>query len=126
MTEEQRSSDSGLEHPSVRHERSDASFGWVLGLSIVALCLGVVILVVLLSFFYRYRDYQAALKRSPYPLAPTPHEELPPQPRLEQLDRLNGSDTSNGHERQTSKEGILNRYGSTSDEGFIHIPISQA
>jgi len=117
--------DNGLEHPSVRHERSDASFSWVLGLIIAAMCLAALIHYVLLLFFYDYRDYQAAIKRSRYPLAPAPQESLPPEPRLEPLDRLERIEGSNVYARRESKEEVLNSYGPTPEEGFIHVPIDR-
>jgi hypothetical protein len=113
-------------HPSVRHERSDASFGWVLGLIVGSLGLAALTFWLLLVLVHRYQDYQAASKRSSYPLARAPQEGLPPEPRLEQLDRLQGIEGVNVRERQISKEEILGSYGSTSQEGFIHIPIDRA
>ena len=37
------------------------------------------------GFFWRYNDHESAVKRSPYPLAPTPSMQLPAEPRLEQI-----------------------------------------
>ncbi len=111
---------------SVRHERTDASFGWVIGLIVGSIGLAALTFWVLLVLVHRYQNYQAAIKRSSYPLAPSPQEALPPEPRLEQLDRLQGIERPNVHERQASKEEILGSYGSTPKEGFIHIPIDRA
>ena len=45
------------------------------------------------------RASQEAAKRSPYPLAPTLSAQLPPEPRLEQLDRLAGVESSDVDKR---------------------------
>src|SRR5438105_1383326 len=82
--------DDSLAHPSVRHERSDANFRWVVGLILAAIGLGILIHYGVFVFFVHYRDQQATIKRSAYPLAPVPRESLPPEPRLEQLDRVSG------------------------------------
>jgi hypothetical protein len=119
-------SDGQLVHPSVRHEPSDASYRWVLGILIAAAVLGVIIHVVVLRFFFNYRAYEDAVKRSDYPLAPAPSTGLPPEPRLEQLNRLADVDPSNVYLRQEAREEILNSYGPTREEGYIHIPIDRA
>ena len=114
------------EHPEVRHERSDASFGWILGLLIGGIVLAALIHFVLLRCLRDYENYQATIKRSAFPLAATPREGLPAEPRLEQLDRLAQVETLNVYVRQASKEEQLHRYGPTPEEGFIHVPIERA
>jgi hypothetical protein len=111
---------------SVRRERTDISFRAILVVLVCAIAFAVVVQFVLLVFFYDYRDYQARIKRSPFPLAPTPSEALPPEPRLEQLDRMSGIENSSVYQRQLSKEDVLRSYGTTDDEGFLRIPIGQA
>jgi hypothetical protein len=134
MVEERRSStaeaaapgDGRLVHPEVRHERSDASWPWTLGLLMVG---AVVAVMIHAGMYWAYRGYeerQAHVKRSPYPLAPAPSMTLPPAPRLEQLDRVEGIQRSNVYEREANKEQVLNSYGPTAEEGFVHIPISEA
>lgn len=126
MVEERPHPDDSLEHRSVRHERSDVGFGWVLGLILTSMGLAGVVFYGLVVFLYNYRDHQAVIKRSPYPLAPAPRESLPAEPRLEQLDRLEKIQRPNVFVRQLDKEEILTRYGSTSEDGYIHIPIGRA
>lgn len=126
MTEQNHQTDGRLEHPTVHYEPTDASFRWifiiVIGCSIflVILCLGV------LWFFHGYSDYLAKERRSPYPLAPSPSTKLPPEPRLEQINRMEKISVSNLHERQRTKLQILNGYGKTEDKSFVHIPIDEA
>jgi len=121
--------DSPVEHATVRYEKTDASFSWVLGLLLGAMALGIVIFAAILMFFHGYNDSQSALRKSTYPLAPGPAkalDTLPPEPRLEQIDRLRGIETPNVFKREESKESLLGSYGPTGDKGFIHVPIDQA
>jgi hypothetical protein len=118
--------DGRIEHPAVRFERSDVNFGWIMSILIVSICLATLMFLALLWFFHNYRDYQAAIKKSPFPLAPTQSQALPPEPRLEPLDRVHGIETSNAYERQAAKEETLNHYGRTAEPGFVHIPIDRA
>lgn len=126
MSEEVRHPDGRIEHPSVRHERTDASFRavvWALGIGLV---LAVVIHLSIWWFFRRYGDYQNAIKRSNFPLAPTPSTQLPPQPRLEQIDRMEDVPGVSVAARQARREAVLDSYGPTTEEGFIRVPIERA
>jgi hypothetical protein len=109
--EEIRYPDGRIEHPHVRYEQRDASLGWILIIGISALALAVLIFYSVLWFFHDYKNYQATIKRSPFPLAPGPSEALPAQPHLEQLNRAVGIERSNVYERQAAKEDILRSYG---------------
>ena len=126
MVEENRYPAEPVEHPLVRHERTDADFRWIVRIIIVALCFAVVVLWTLWWSFGHYNDYQAAIKRSSFPLAATPRETLPSTPRLEQLNRMEGVATSSVYQRQATKEDMLNRYGRTEEKGFVQIPIERA
>ena len=77
-----------LENPSVRHERTDANFGRILSIFIGVAIFAVIVFSGMRLFFNEYRDHQAEIKKSPYPLAPGPSTALPREPRLEQVDRL--------------------------------------
>ena len=127
MVEETRPEGDGqLRNPSVRSEKSDASFGWVLGLIIAAAVLGLVLFVVVWAFLRTSQRAADVARRSPFPLAPAPSRSLPPEPRLEQVDRLARIETPNVYERQLSKEEVLAGFGPTEDKGFVHIPIEKA
>jgi hypothetical protein len=117
----------GIEHPSVRYERSDAQFRWIIGLILGAMVLAGVVYYVILVFFYHYADYQANIKGTQYPLATEKNGRLPPEPRLEQLNRLANITTSDLYLREAAKERSLQSYGSLPGEkGVVHIPIDQA
>jgi hypothetical protein len=126
MADEIHHGDGQIEHPSIRYERTDASFRGVVFVTLAVAVFGAVALAALLVFFRSYREYQANVKKSPFPLAPAPSTALPPRPRLEQLDRLGGVESANVYEREAAKLDVLNSYGSTTEDGFIHIPIDRA
>jgi len=121
--------DGQLEHRTVQYERTDASHRWIIGLFGAAVVLGVLILGGVWLFFARYREYQGEVKKSPFPLAPTlapaPSPTSPPEPRLEELDRLSGLKTPTAAHVVAMREAALNSYG-PAEEGFVHIPIDRA
>jgi hypothetical protein len=124
--EEIRHPDGRIEHPSVRSEKTDVSFRWIVSLLVGAMVLAAVIHYAVLLFFYGYNDYQSELRKSPYPLAPAPSGKLPPEPRLEQLDRMEGIERANVYVREATKEAVLTSYGPTPEKGFVHVPIDRA
>ncbi len=118
--------DGSLEHPEVRYEGSDANFRWIFTILLGAVAVGLVIMGVVWFFFYQFRDYQAQIKQSPFPLATGPSTAVPLPPRLEQIDRMAGVESPNVFERESAKLEVLDSYGATAEEGFIHIPIERA
>jgi hypothetical protein len=118
--------DGRMTHPEVRYERSDASFVWILGLILGAMAFAALVHYLVLVFFFDYRDYQSAIKKSPFPLAPGISDVLPRQPHLEPLDRLEKVERSNVYVREANREEVLNSYGLTNEEGFVHVPIQEA
>jgi len=127
MVEETRPPEDGcIEHPLVRYERTDASFGWVLSILIVAMLVAVFHFSMILWFLHRYRDYEAKIKPSAFPLARHPSEALPKDPRLEQVDRLKGRKSSNAPASEASRDETLSSYGLTAEKDFVHIPIERA
>jgi hypothetical protein len=124
--EEIRHPDGRIEHPSVKHERSDASFRWIMVILVGAVVFAVVVEFAILGFFDRLRASQAEIKKSPFPLATGPSDALPPEPRLEQVDRMPGVQTPDDYKRESANREVLNSYGKTADEGFVHVPIDWA
>jgi hypothetical protein len=115
-----------VEHPEVRHETSDINFRWIAGILVGAVILGVIVQFSVWLFFRDYRRYQSDIKKSPYPLAATPSEALPAEPRLEQLERLSGVEKANVFKTEAARLSFLNSYGATPDRGYVHIPIDRA
>ncbi len=78
MAEEIRHDDGRIEHPSVRHEKTDASFPWILGLILGAAFLGALIFYLIWLFFNNHGATLAEERKSPFPLAPKPSLAVPP------------------------------------------------
>jgi hypothetical protein len=109
--DEVRYPDGRIEHPHIRFEHTDASLGWILVIGISSMALAALNFYLVLWFFYDYKDYQAVIKRSRFPLAPRPSEALPAPPHLEQLNRIAGIERSNVYDREAVKESLLHSYG---------------
>jgi hypothetical protein len=75
---------------SVRFERSDLSFGWLIGLAALFIALAVVIFWAMWWFYHNYSLFQAAIKGPRSPLSAEVQDQLPQIPRLEQVDRMGG------------------------------------
>jgi hypothetical protein len=124
MAEEIRHPDGRIEHPSVHSEPTDASFRWVFGIVVVAAIL-ITIICCSMQFFFNYsRDALADVRQSRFPLAGEPSWSLPPEPRLEQLDRQ--AKVAGWTARQQAMLHTLNSIGSTEDKAYVHIPIDRA
>ena len=126
MPEEAHEQNGQPEHPSVHFERTDASFPWILSILIGAALIGGLIHWSVWKFFLETRGELRELRRSPFPLAQRPSDKLPPEPRLEQLDRLAQDMESNVYVRQRLREVILSRYGPTREKDFVHVPVERA
>jgi hypothetical protein len=118
--------DGELEHPNVRFEERQVPVGWVLAIAIITCCIGAVIFVGVHFFLKSQESTLAIARKSPFPLVQHPSDKLPPEPRLEQVDRVANVKTPNVFLRERAKEEILNGYGTTDEKGFVHIPIEGA
>jgi hypothetical protein len=134
---EGRHADGAAEHPAVHYEQKDVRFGCLLSLIIVAACIVAALGYGVWHFFWREAALQQTAKTSPYPLAPNLSAKLPPEPRLEQLNRLTPEELAafsrttlqeiaEVNEQLGAQEKALHRYGPTGEKGFVHIPIEQA
>jgi hypothetical protein len=124
-----RPADAPPEHADVAYETKDASFAWILGISVGGAVLAVIILCLVWLFFKNYQGYQAAIKKSPFPLGPAPtnpNRSLPRGPRLEQVNRLAGIERGNVYLREEVKEEDLHKFGRTDEPGYVRIPIEDA
>jgi hypothetical protein len=110
----------------VRYERRDIRLRWLLMLLVGGVCFAVVHYFVIWRLFWLREGVEEAVMKSPYAAAPRPPGQLPPEPRLEQIDRLAGLPSSDVNKRQAAKEKVLNSYGPTPEKGFVHVPIQQA
>lgn len=114
-----------LQHASVNYERSDAKFRWIFGLLVGAMIFAVVVNIAVLWFHNRYAAYEAKIKASQYPLA-TDNGRLPPEPRLEQLNRMSDIEKGNVYLREQVKETTLHSYATLEEKGYVRVPIEQA
>jgi hypothetical protein len=124
--EETRRADGQVVHPDVRYETSDINFRWILGILIAALVFGIIIQLAVWDFFSDYRASQAKVKKSPFPLAPATVDTLPAEPRLERLDRGDEALAASAAARENAQLSILNSYGPTAEDGYVHVPIDRA
>jgi len=118
--------DGRVEHPQVHYEHTDASLGGIILVLIWAMFIASLLFLLVLQFFFKYRAYEADIRKSAFPLAPKPSQALPSEPRLQPLDLLTGHKDADPYWRQKVKEDELNRYGHTAEKGFVHIPIDRA
>ncbi len=124
--EESRHPDGRVEHPHVGFERSDASAGGVMIVAFIFCCVGSLTLYLVYRLYEHETQRLAGRRASAFPLAQHPSDILPPEPRLEQFNRLAGNESSNVYERQLKREKALASYGPTDEPGFVHIPIEVA
>ena len=123
--------DGRIEHPHAQFEPKDIYLGRIIAVLVISILIIAGIYYGVLKFFWFQERVQEQVKQSPYPLAPGPSMKLPPQPRLEQLDRVNVREkdllrNEAASEDLAADERALHRYGSTSEKGFVQIPIEQA
>ncbi len=118
--------DGQMEHPAVRYERTDASFWGIVIVILAALGFAAIVHYAILMYYRGYERQLSYTKKSPFPLAPSPSTALPREPRLEQIDRLAGIERPDVYQREWNKLEILNSYGNSSEEGYLHIPIDRA
>ncbi len=114
------------EHGAVRYERKDIRVRLVVILVLSAACFAAVDYFVIWQFFGVRKRIQEATNVSPFPNTPPVSSQLPPEPRLEQLNNLAAIKSTNVYDRLAAQEKILQSYGPTDDKGFVHIPIEQA
>ncbi len=120
-----RHADGNIEHPRVRRERQDVGFRPVLAFVVVSLLIGGAQLALVWRLFRQAEPRAETLDEAREPLSAQPVA-LPPEPRLEQLDRIQGIESGNVRWLQLKDLQELDRFGRTSDAGYVHIPIRDA
>jgi hypothetical protein len=113
-------------HPRIDWERRDASLFGVLLVAASTVVFGIVLLVLLFTFFKGEERNLRASKGSAFPLAPHPSDELPARPRLEPIEQMEHIEEASVFRRLLAKENQLHSYGETSDADFVRIPIDVA
>ncbi len=110
----------------MRYEEKDVRFGCIMALLIAAGGILVTQFSAVWFFFRGEQRSQAVSKESPYPLSPSSSGQLPPEPRLEQVDRMEHDQIANVRLQQAEQLKFLNSSGPTDEKGFVHIPIEEA
>ena len=133
---EVRQADGRVEHPDSPYERKDVYFGRILALLIATGCVFVMMFALDWYFFRAERRTQDERKRSPYARSSAGPPALPSQPRLEQIDRMEGNPEGSYEAKAAEMLRLLHTTGpageegfvhvSAGEQGFIHIPIEQA
>jgi hypothetical protein len=113
-------------HHEVQYERTDVSFRAVLIGAVVGCVVAAGIFLVVRAFFWTALDSVAACQGAPSSDLERPSGVLPPEPRLEQLDRQAGTPASSGATSELAKEKRLESYGFTDEKGFVRIPLQRA
>jgi hypothetical protein len=129
MPEEITHPDGRIEQPQVKYEKTDASFGAIVAIILGALVFAAFVHYVILLFFFDIHKHEAQRKESSHPQAPTAEQlfkTLPRQPVLEEVDRRAGIQSNDNYKRQVKRELRLDSYGTTEEQGFVHIPIDRA
>jgi hypothetical protein len=80
--------DGHAENPTTRYERSDVNARPIVMVGVVMIVGAVVVHLVAWWIFDYLQARDKALKQSPFPLAATEPKEPPPEPRLEQVIRM--------------------------------------
>jgi hypothetical protein len=118
--------DGRIEHPRVGYEPSNAPLRAVLGIIALVICFACFHYWVAWEFFGGLEAHEDEEKRSHLAAELRPSPSLPAAPRLEQLDRLAGSESPNIDRRMSGNEATLDRYGPSGEEGFVRVPIDRA
>jgi hypothetical protein len=123
MVEETHTPAGTPENQSVRYEPTDANFRWIMGIVLVSIILAALIQIGIAGFLRVSKARQDSIKASHFPRAKKPSNTMPPEPRLEQLNRLEALET---HPISKTNENELHQFGPTDQQGYVHIPIERA
>jgi hypothetical protein len=112
--------------PDVRYEPRDVSFRIVLLVTVVSCAVGTGIFFVVRGFYSVALEPRPEGRPTAFALPEKPTSQLPPEPRLELLDRLEKTPASNVAKWEQGEERALETYGTTDEKGFVRIPLQRA
>jgi hypothetical protein len=115
--------------PDNRYEERDVSFRAVVIVAVAGCAIGGVTFFAVRGFYWAALESrtggQTALAPADRP-SEKPTEQLPPEPRLELLDRLQKTPASNVARWEQGEEKSLEKYARSDEKGFVRIPLEQA
>src|ERR1700685_190109 len=103
-TPRENGSEEPAENPEIRYEVKDVRFRGVLIATVAGACIAALIIGLVYAFFRADTNRLALRRESNFPLAEHPSETPPPEPRLEQIDRVAGNQRENVFLSETAKE----------------------
>ena len=109
-------------HGNVKYEPKDIHLRWIVAMFVFLASFVVCMAFVMLKFYWYEEEAEKKIKGSTEALAPA----LPPEPRLEQINKLAGAEAANIDTRLAAQEEMLNSSGPTDEKGFVHVPIQRA
>src|SRR5580704_5534268 len=112
--------------PENRYEETDASFQGVIIVAVAGCCIGAVVFVIVRGFYWAALESQPPARATTFTAPENPTEQLPPEPRLELLDRQQKTPASNVSRWERGEEKALETYGTSDEKGFVRIPLQEA
>lgn len=112
--------------PENRFEERDVRFRWVLLITVVGGLVGAGIFFLVRGFYWMALESGAETRATTFVPPEKPTSELPPEPRLELLDRLAKTPAANVSKWERGEEKSLETYGTTDEKGFVRIPLERA
>jgi hypothetical protein len=112
--------------PDNRYEPRDVRFRWVLVVAVLGCCIGAVIFGLVRGFYWAVLESRSDGQATAFAPRETPTSQLPPEPRLELLDRLEKTPASNVSKWERGEEKSLETYGSSDGKGFVRVPLQRA
>jgi hypothetical protein len=114
------------EHSEVRYEPRDISFAGILIVALACCAVGAGVLVGVRALYRVTVESRRPTGAATFPGLHGPSVDLPPEPRLEQIDRLAKTPASNVSRWEQGEEKQLETYGPSDEKGFVHIPLDRA
>ena len=112
--------------PENRYEETDASFRGVTIVAIAGCVIGAAVFVAVRGFYWAALESQPPARATTFTAPENPTEQLPPEPRLELLDRQQKTPASNVSRWEQGEEKALETYGTSDEKGFVRIPLKEA
>jgi hypothetical protein len=112
--------------PEIRFEERDVRFRWVLIVAVVSCVIGGAIFALVRGFYQVVLQSRPEGQATAFAPSEKPTSQLPPEPRLELLDRLKKTPASNVSKWEQGEEKSLERYGPSDEKGYVRIPLQRA